>query len=277
MATLPLISAEQITAFQHTVWDFYRAHKRDMPWRHEPQPYFVLVSELMLQQTQVSRVRQKFASFIRVFPTLGDLAAAPLAAVLEAWSGLGYNRRAKFLWQAAQMVEKDFGGQVPRSLVDLVKLPGVGPNTAGAIMAYAYNEPMVFVETNIRTVYLHHFFASHPHAVSDAELRHIGAATLPLETPREWYWALMDYGTHLKATAGGQLQRVKSYKPQSRFEGSRRQVRGQVLKLLLEYRRLALAELAAFITDDRLPGVCDDLISEGLLRSQGGQLQLTDS
>lgn len=277
MITSPLIDTEQTARFQRTVWDFYRANRRPMPWRAEPTPYYVLVSELMLQQTQVARVLAKFPPFIRRFPDIARLAAAPLSEVLAAWSGLGYNRRAKFLHGAAQMIMKDFNGQVPHTQTDLLRLPGVGANTAGAILAYAYNEPTVFIETNIRTVYIHHFFNDSADAVADDQLRHVIAATLPPENPREWYWALMDYGTHLKATVGGQLHRVKQYRPQSKFEGSRRQVRGQVLKVLLASQKASLAELAAHIPDDRLLAVCDELISEGLITAKAGLLRLTDS
>jgi A/G-specific adenine glycosylase len=276
MTTLDLINTN-FTAFQGTVWDYYRAHKRKMPWRVEPIPYYVLVSELMLQQTQVARVQIKFVAFVRRFPTVQDLASARLSDVLETWSGLGYNRRAKFLWEAAKMVVGDFGGELPKTQQELMALPGVGPNTAGAILAYAYNEPVVFIETNIRTVYIHHFFGGHAQAVSDDELREVIAATLPTENPREWYWALMDYGTHLKATVGSQLQRVKNYRLQSRFEGSRRQVRGQVLKELLLHKKLAEVELAALITDDRLHEACQMLVDEGIIIRHGDNLQLTDS
>lgn len=277
MTTLPSTNPHQIAAFQRTVWDFYRAHKRTMHWRTEPTPYYVLVSEMMLQQTQVARVQQKFANFIRRFPTVQDLAAAPLADVLEQWSGLGYNRRAKFLWQAAQKITQDFGGDVPGNQEALISLPGIGPNTAGAILAYAFNEPVVFVETNIRTVYIHHFFADHAHAVTDTQLRHVIALTIPPENPREWYWALMDYGTHLKATIGGQLERVKHYRPQSRFEGSRRQVRGKIIKLLLQHGKLTQDELATLLADDRVGEVCAELVAEHLIRRSGSQLHLTDS
>jgi len=277
MITSISISAAQITAFQKTVWDFYRIHHRAMPWRSEPTPYFVLVSELMLQQTQVARVLAKFAAFIRKFPTVESLAAAPLADVLAAWSGLGYNRRAKFLWQAAQAVVRDHGGQVPRTQQALVELPGVGQNTAGAILAYAYNEPTVFIETNIRTVFIHHFFGNHKDAVSDAELRELVAATLPVENPREWYWALMDYGTELKSTVGGQLERVKNYKQQSPFKGSRRQIRGQVIKLLIEQRSVNLDELKLLIHDERLQDVCNELVAEGMVVQKADELHLTDS
>jgi len=277
MTILNSIKPEEVIQFQHAVWDYYRKNKRSMPWRAEPTPYYVLVSEMMLQQTQVTRVLVKFAAFIRRFPTVDDLATAKLRDVIESWSGLGYNRRAKFLWESAQVIARDFKSEVPKTQEELIGLPGIGPNTAGAILAYAYNEPAVFIETNIRSVYIHHFFSSHNHTVDDVELRDIIAATVPRESPREWYWALMDYGTHIKTTIGGQLHRVKNYQPQGVFEGSRRQVRGQVLKELLAHKELSEEELAGLILDDRLHGVCETLISEGLIARRGDRLHLTES
>jgi A/G-specific adenine glycosylase len=277
MTISPSIKPGAIALFQRTVWDFYRAHRRAMPWRAQPTPYYVLVSEMMLQQTQVPRVQGKFVTFVRRFPDVHALANTPLRDVLSAWSGLGYNRRAKFLHDAAQIIVKDFTGEVPHNQTDLLRLPGIGPNTAGAILAYAFNEPAVFIETNIRTAYIHHFFGDDTQAVSDEDLRQIVAASLPPENAREWYWALMDYGTHLKQTVGAQLHRVKNHRPQTRFEGSRRQVRGRVLKMLLERGRVTPENLALLIPDERLRAVCDELMHEGLIIARLGQLQLTDS
>ena len=186
---------EDIRAFQETVWEYYRQHGRDdLPWR-QPEadgtfdPYKIMVSELMLQQTQVLRVWPKFESFIARFPALTDLATASLGDVLTEWSGLGYNRRAKFLWQAAGVVAAEYGGQLPRSHAELVALPGIGPNTAGAIRTYAFNEPVVFVETNIRTVFIHHFFADESEVSDKALIPYIEAAIPPHEA-RDWYWRL---------------------------------------------------------------------------------------
>lgn len=275
MTISPLINATAVANFRRTVWDYYRANRRAMHWRSEPTPYYVLVSEVMLQQTQVPRVQLKFASFIRRFPDVQSLAVAPLADVLQAWNGLGYNRRAKFLWQAARTVVDELNGEIPCSQEQLVRLPGIGANTAGAILAYAYNEPVVFIETNIRTVFIHHFFADHSGAIDDAMLREAAALVLPPENPREWYWALMDYGTHLKATVGSQLRRVKHYRPQNKFGGSRRQVRGQVIRELLDGKKLTRQELASRIPDERLPQVIDALVTEGMLTPDGNLLQLT--
>lgn len=251
------------------VWQYYAQHKRAMPWRSDPSPYHVWVSELMLQQTQVARVIPKFQSFVQRFPNVQALAAAPLSQVLSAWSGLGYNRRAKYLWQAARQVQS-----VPASYDALLALPGIGPNTAGAILAYAYNQPAVFVETNIRTVFIHHFYPTQA-KVSDALIRQKVADTLPKHQVREWYWALMDYGTHLKATAGTKLDQVQGYKKQSRFEGSMRQVRGQVLKVLVSGEH-SLAKLRTQVADDRLPLVLTALVKEELIQQHGPNFRLMD-
>ena len=189
--------------FRDLVWGQASARYRDMPWRDDPSFYHVLVSEIMLQQTQVSRALVKFAEFMEIFPTIEALASASLADVLRVWSGLGYNRRAKFLWQAAQQVVAD--GQ-PRTVKDLERLAGVGKNTAGAIMNYVYEVATPFIETNIRTVYIHHFFAD-SFDVSDKELYELVANTMDVEHPRQWFWALMDYGSHLKSTEGALLSK----------------------------------------------------------------------
>jgi A/G-specific adenine glycosylase len=263
--------------FEAAVWEYFRAHGRhDLPWRR-PQsdggfdPYRILVSEIMLQQTQVSRVIPKFEAFTTRFPDVPALAEAPLAAVLTQWSGLGYNRRAKFLWQAAQRVRQEHGGQLPKSSAELVKLPGIGPNTAGALLAYAYNLPTVFIETNIRTVFIHHFFAGQQ-GVDDRAILELVARTVP-EDARHWYWALMDYGTHLKQTQGNLNKLSKHYTVQSRFAGSRRQVRGQVLQLLHD-RSQQEAGLAQVIADERLPAVLADLVGEGMIEYVRGRYKL---
>lgn len=242
-----------------------------MPWRKQPSPYFVLVSELMLQQTQVDRVLPKFKAFVERFPDFAALAAAPLGDVLSAWSGLGYNRRAQYLWRAAQAITAM--GAMPNTVEGLVKLPGVGPNTAGAIMAYVFEQPVAFVETNIRTVFIHHFFADSSQQVTDSAIKQLVANALPVTGVRQWYWALMDYGTHLKATAGAQLHRVKGYKPQSRFAGSLRQVRGEVLRQLIG-QKLTAPQLAALIDDSRLTQVLAALVAEGLVVKTGRRYRI---
>ncbi|HSW98809.1 MAG TPA: hypothetical protein VLF71_03150 [Candidatus Saccharimonadales bacterium] len=267
---------DHLREFQHAVLGYYQAHGRHaLPWRQPGaggyDPYSILVSEIMLQQTQVQRVIPKYAEFLAAFPDCKALAAAPLGQVLQVWSGLGYNRRAKFLWQAAGQVVRQHGGEVPRTSAELVQLPGVGPNTAGAVLAYAYNMPAVFVETNIRTVFIHHFFAGQQ-GVPDRGILELVARTLP-DNAREWYWALMDYGSHLKRARGNLNKLSKHYTVQPRFAGSKRQVRGQVLKLLAAGQQ-PFAELSRQVPDMRLPQVLADLIAEGLVEEARSRYKL---
>lgn len=224
---------QKITAFKKALADFYRQGKRNLPWRRTKNPYYILVSEIMLQQTQTDRVIPKYKEFLRRFPTVNALAKASTADVLKAWQGLGYNRRALALKRAAEKIISDFQGVVPRTLEQLVQLPGVGPYTAAAVCAFAYNQPHNLLETNVRTVLLHHFF---PRAVrvADAKLLPLVRATLDRQNPREWYWALMDYGTHLKKTAGNATRRSAAYSKQSPFRNSNRHLRGHILRLLAE-------------------------------------------
>jgi A/G-specific adenine glycosylase len=226
-------------------------------------PYKIWVSELMLQQTQVGRVIPKYVAFLHDFPTLEKLASAPLSEVLIAWQGLGYNRRAKFLWQAAQEIVRNGEGVFPSTLAGLMALPGIGQNTAGAILAYAFNRPAIFVETNIRTVYFHHFFQDRE-AVSDKEITELLEQTIDKQNPREFYWALMDYGTYLKQQGHGKISRSRHYKKQSAFEGSVRQIRGRVLRALAK-RPHTGPELLALLDDSRAPAVLTQLQQEKLI------------
>lgn len=261
------LSDSQRAAFLETLWAYYAAAGRgSLPWRLPDtdgsfDPYKIMVSELMLQQTQVTRVIPKYEAFLQSFPTAKALADSSLGEVLRAWQGLGYNRRAKFLWQTAQIV--DNLNHFPHTLEELVKLPGIGKNTAGAILAYAFNQPTLFVETNVRTVYIHHFFAERME-VSDKDILDLLGQTLDHEHSREFYWALMDYGSHLKATVGNPNKASKHYTKQSTFHGSRRQIRGQVLRLLGDGAKTA-TELEQVIPDERLAGVLAELIAEQLI------------
>lgn len=269
---------QRIHDFLSLIETYYADHGRhDLPWRlPEPDgafdPYKILVSELMLQQTQVPRVIPKYEAFLQQFPTVRSLAAAPLGDVLIAWQGLGYNRRAKFLWLAAQKTVGEFGGQLPHNQQALESLPGVGSNTAGAILAYAFNEPVVFIETNIRTVYIHHFFKDEAN-VSDAAVRAIVSETLERQNPRVFYWSIMDYGAHLKQTVGNLSRSSKAYTKQSRFAGSARQVRGRALRLLAAG---ALTEAALFdeLADERSAAILASLTAEGLIQKANGHYRL---
>jgi A/G-specific adenine glycosylase len=260
--------------------------RHDMLWRQpEPDgsfsPYKILISEIMLQQTQVSRVAPKFLAFTSRFPTVHSLAQATLGEVLQLWSGLGYNRRAKYLLLAAQTVDREYSAIFPDNQVALQRLPGVGPNTAGAIMAYAFNQPVVYVETNIRTVLIHHFFKDET-GIGDSAIKEVldgilqqlasDPGALP---PREFYWAMMDYGAYLKKSVGNLNRDSAAYARQSTFYGSRRQVRGQAIRLLTE-RKYAYDELVKILADERAEGVIDDLVREGMLHKYGQVLSLQE-
>ena len=268
----------EITSFQTHVWEYYHASGRhDLQWRQPDStgqfdPYAIMVSELMLQQTQVARVIPKYHEFLQLFPSVEVLGNAELAEVLRVWSGLGYNRRAKFLWQAAGDISRSFHGQFPDTAAELVRLPGIGKNTAGAILAYAFNQPVVFIETNIRTVYIHHFFKDEA-GIPDVAISELVAASLDRANPREWYWALMDYGSHLKKTVGNSNQRSKTYVKQATFHGSRRQIRGQILKQLAA-QAATLERLEFLINDERLASVLDDLVAEKLIQQTVAGYQL---
>ncbi len=253
--------------FRELIWQKGRELYRDMPWRQNTDPYTVLVSEIMLQQTQVERVIPKFKQFMARFPTLHTLAKAPLADVLSVWSGLGYNRRAKFLHQAA----KQAGTKMPSTKSELMKLPGVGANTAGAIVTYSFNQPAAFIETNVRTVYFHHFFKNQP-LVSDRELLAIVEETLDREHPREWYWALMDYGAFLKKQGVGRLDKSKHYKKQAPLKGSVREIRGLILKLLAVHPQTETELKTQVPHDDRFPKALDSLLHDGLIIRTGERL-----
>lgn len=250
---------------------------RPMPWRADTRPYYILVSEIMLQQTQVSRVEPKFAAFIARFPDIATLAAAPLAEVIAMWSGLGYNRRARFLWQVARLVVDEYDGNLPATHDELCRLPGIGPNTAGAIMAYAYNQPVYFIETNIRTVYMHHFFADQP-KVHDRDIMKLLQVTLDQSAPREFYWALMDYGAHLKSQGVRYQARQAGYRKQTPLEGSVRQMRGWIVALLTTQPTISIKELRAKYNDDpRIGPAIAGLQRDGMIEcTDEGQLRLTN-
>lgn len=244
---------------------------RDMPWRRDTRAYYVLVSELMLQQTQVDRVIPKFEAFIAAFPDERALAGASLADVLKLWQGLGYNRRAKFLHEAAKSVV-GLGG-FPGDEKGLMTLPGVGKNTAGAIMAYAFNKPAVFVETNVRAVYIHHFFDDQD-AVDDREITTLLERTVDREHPREFYWALMDYGSWLKKQ-GVRPSRSRHYKKQSPLKGSVREVRGQIIAALTRSDHTEASLRLEIAADRRFETALTGLITDKLVTRTGSLFHLT--
>lgn len=245
-----------------------------MPWREDVRPYYVLVSELMLQQTQVDRVVPKFNAFIARFPDERHLAESSLGDVLKLWNGLGYNRRAKFLHEASKKIIHEYNGVFPSTYEALLTLPGVGKGTAGAILAYAYNRPVVFIETNVRTVYFHHFFEEGD-KVGDDEISALVEMTLDRDHPREFYWALMDYGAWLKRNGAGRVTQSKHYRKQSALRGSIREVRGQILRLLADGAKEESGLKRALQADERFGPALRGLRKDGLIEQTGAHFHLT--
>ena len=186
---------------------------RDLPWRYVGDPYAVLVSEVMLQQTQVSRVDGRWQQWLRRFPTVHDLAAAPLAAVLEEWQGMGYNRRAMNLQRCAQQLMELHDGQVPSDQKALLALPGIGPATAAGVRAFAFDLPSVYLETNVRAVMIHECFPGRDD-VSDKEIVPLLEDLCPKAGHvRQWYYALLDYGAWLKKAFPNPSRRSSHHTP----------------------------------------------------------------
>ncbi len=267
-----------IEAFRAEVLAHYADAGRTMPWRETCDPWRILVSEVMLQQTQVARVIPAYERFLAAFPTPDALAAAPLEDVLRLWQGLGYNRRAVALKRAAGSIAEEHGGSVPDSLEALRALPGVGPTTAAGVMAFAFGVPGVYIETNVRAAFIHRFVGDLDD-VSDREILPYYEAALDRADPRTWIHALMDYGAHIKKTVPNPSRRSRHYARQSAFEGSRRQKRARLLRAVLA-RGAAVAEDAAFDLDVPVPEAAELLAllaEEGFLAEDGGVFRVADS
>lgn len=249
--------------FRQLIYNYYAQHKREFAWRNCDNPYFVVVSEIMLQQTQTDRVRYKFQEFITAFPTLACLAQSSVREVIACWQGLGYNRRALALHTFAQRVFTEHNGIIPSEPDILQQFKGIGPATAASICAFACNKPTVFIETNIRAVFIHCFFKDST-AVQDKDIYPLVEQTLDRENPREWYYALMDYGVMLKKHFKNPNKKSAHYAVQSKFEGSDRQIRGAILKALVMHNHLTEHQLAQVIKKDpeRVSKLVRELVQE---------------
>ncbi|MDO8489969.1 MAG: A/G-specific adenine glycosylase [bacterium] len=247
------MSIPTIPVFQKTILDWYKKNGRhDLPWRHTSDPYHILVSEVMLQQTQVDRVIPKFISFLRKFPTAEKLSKATTQALLKEWKGLGYNRRALYLQRAAKMITEDFGGTFPCDPAIIETLPGVGHYTARAVAAFAFDAPYAFIETNIRRIFIHFFFPG-SEKVSDADIFPLVEKALWKKSPRVWYGALMDYGACAMKDVSNPNKKSTHYVRQSRFEGSRRYARAKIIDFLVgKSKNVSKKTLLAFMSTDPL-------------------------
>ena len=275
-ANPPRISSKQMGAFRRAVWEYYRSNGRhDLAWRKTKNPYRILVSEVMLQQTQVLRVIEKYNEFLRAFPTVRALAKAPLSSVLKVWSGLGYNRRGKYLHDAAKIIVGGYGGNFKEALK--YPLPGVGSYTRAAVGTFAYNEPHTMLETNIRAAFIHHFYSNvlQKTAIADSQILLIATRTAEGQDPREWHWAVMDYGAHLKRIHENPTRKSAHYVVQSKFEGSLRQVRGAILKILTTgaHGDLAISRKLEF-DEKRVRDALSGLARDGLVVGARGSWRI---
>jgi len=235
----------EMKKFRAAVWGYWESSGRHtLPWRRTRDPYKILVSEVMLQQTQISRVIPKYKEFLKEFPTVRACAGASLARVLRAWSGLGYNRRAKYLHDAAMKIVAEHRGDIREALRH--SLPGVGPYTRAAVLTFAYNEPHVFLETNIRTAFIHYFFSGPFRTrrvlnglVADRAIMLIAERAAEGQDPRKWNWALMDYGAYLKKCGVRNNHKSAHYVKQTRFKGSLRQMRGAILRSIVAHTSMS--------------------------------------
>ena len=274
------VSPERLEEFSATVWERGRELYRDLPWRDTHDPYAILLSEDMLQQTQVSRVMGRWEQWLETFPTIADLASAPLPPVLELWQGMGYNRRALNLKRCAEEVVAMHDGVVPSDKKALLALPGIGPSTSAGVRIFAFRQPDMYLETNVRAVFIHELFPGRE-SVADKELVSLVEATCPQDARvRAWYYALLDYGAYLKKTMPNPTRRSKHYTRQSKFEGSHRQKRAYLLRRVIDdalstedlARDLAQSERASGRQEpsvEEVRAILDELEREGFVMRRG--------
>lgn len=266
------LTAQTIRDFRRLIYQHYLNYQRLMPWRRTNNPYHILLSEVMLQQTQVERVLVKYQEFLNSFPDLPSLAKAPLADVIRQWQGMGYNRRAIYLKKLAELVVHGNKGELPLDPEALIKLPGIGRYSASAIYTFATNKPVCLIETNIRGVYIHFFFGDRE-GIRDDEIMPLVEKTMDSKNPREWYYALMDYGVKLKKEVVNPNRRSAHYTKQSKFEGSNRQIRSSILKTLLRFPYMTKAALKKELATvpDNFDQIFDGLIAEGFIKKSGSK------
>ena len=274
------VSPERLEEFSATVWERGRELYRDLPWRDTHDPYAILLSEVMLQQTQVSRVMGRWEQWLETFPTIADLVSAPLPPVLELWQGMGYNRRALNLKRCAEEVVAMHDGVVPSDKKALLGLPGIGPSTSAGVRVFAFRQPDMYLETNVRAVFIHELFPGRE-SVADKELVSLVEATCPQDARvRAWYYALLDYGAYLKKTMPNPTRRSKHYTRQSKFEGSHRQKRAYLLRRVIDdalstedlARDLAQSERASGRQEpsvEEVRAILDELEREGFVMRRG--------
>lgn len=267
------LTTSKIKIFREKIWNFYKLNKRDFPWRETSDFYKIFISEVMLQQTQTSRVIPKYLLFLEKFPNMESLTLGTNEEVLRLWSGLGYNRRALYLKRAAEIITNK--KEKILTPIFLQTLPGIGPNTAGSIYVFSYNLPHVFIETNIRRVFIHEFFKDRE-KVTDKEILELAEEAIDRENPRDWYYALMDYGAHLGRTLINPNLKSKHYIKQSKFEGSLRQTRGKILKILLEKKSISREKLKSMINSHHFEKALSLLKKENFLAESQTEIKIIE-
>jgi A/G-specific adenine glycosylase len=267
----------EILRFRELIYAFYGSFGRDFPWRNTKDPYAILVSEIMLQQTQTDRVLPKYVDFMTRWPNIYSLSRSSLAEVYACWQGLGYNRRAKALLDIARIVANELQGKIPETADELRKLPMVGQATAAAIRSFAYDKPSLYLETNVRRVFIYFFFEGRKD-IRDNEIMPLLEAAVDVEESRQWYYALMDYGVFLKTELPNPNRRSAHYTQQSQFEGSNRQIRGSILRYLSEKESATSVMVAEDLKYDsqRIKFCMQALKKEGMLVCERGNYQVAD-
>lgn len=264
-------------AFQKLIWNYFEKNGRsELPWRRSTEFYHVLVSEIMLQQTGVQRVIPKYTAWVQRFPSFKALAGADFAMVLQYWQGLGYARRAKFLHTIAHILHDKTDAECKKlSIEELNALPGIGPYTARAIKTFTTGTKQVFIETNIRTIFLYHFFQGQDN-ISDKDILVLIEKILPKSEYRNWYFALMDYGSYLKSIGIKNNNKSASYTKQSAFKGSNREARGAILKALTKYNKISKNKLQIIVEIDteRFEIALGQLESESFIQRLGNTILL---
>lgn len=261
----------QMKVLQNKILSWYSIHKRDLPWRKTTNPYYILLSEIMLQQTQVDRVIEKYNLFTNKYPNIQDLANANTAQLIKDWSGLGYNRRVIFLQKCAQAVLKEYQGKMPTTCEELLGLPGIGPYTAAAICSFAYNHEVPCIDTNIRRVLIHELKLKE--TIDQKELREIAKNAIPKNKSREWHNALMDYGSSVLTV---KKTGIKPIGKQPKFKDSRRYYRGQVLKMLKENKSVTIPLLKKVFAkiENEIKDILKDLQRDGLIIVEKERIKL---
>lgn len=263
---------ESLIAFKTLILTFYSEHGRPFSWRETSDPYQVLVSEVMLQQTQTGRVVPKYEAFLSKWPDFSSLAEASTEELLSVWKGLGYNRRALNLRKSARMTQT-WDWTIPNDKALIESLPGVGKATSSAIRSFCFGEKSVYLETNIRRVLLTSFYPE-VEEVKDKDLELLlYELSLINEDMKSWYYALMDYGVLLKTIFPNANRRSAHYTKQKKFENSNRQIRGQLIHLLTDTGSKELSviyDLLSHFEDERILNSLEQLTKEGFVQEKEG-------